>query len=65
MKSKLPLILIVFVNFSVLASWAQAPSDITPALEDRANAMLKQLSLEEKVDLIGGVTRLVIIRMQP
>jgi beta-glucosidase len=54
-KSKLPLILIVFVNFAVLASWAQAPSAITPALEDRANAMLKQLSLEEKVDLIGGV----------
>ena len=54
MKSKLPLTLIILVHIAVLAAWGQAPSAITPAIEARANAMLKQLSLEEKVDLIGG-----------
>src|ERR1019366_2852323 len=36
-------------------AWAQAPSASTPAIEARADAMLKQLSLEEKIDLISGV----------
>src|SRR6266853_4233109 len=47
-----------FVVLLLLASclvWAQAPSPSAPAIEARANAMLKQLSLEEKIDLIGGV----------
>ncbi len=35
--------------------WAQAPSLSTAAIEARADAMLKQLSLEEKIDLIGGI----------
>ncbi len=54
MKSKLALSLIL-VNIVVLAAWGQAPSTSTPAIEARADAMLKQLSLEEKIDLIGGV----------
>src|SRR5450755_3952970 len=39
---------------------AQAPSATTPAIEARAAAMLKQLSLEEKIDLIGGVDEFYI-----
>jgi beta-glucosidase len=53
-KRKLALTLI-FVNIAVLAARGQAPSASTPAIEGRADAMLKQLSLEEKIDLIGGV----------
>jgi beta-glucosidase len=45
-------VLILLVSF---LAWAQAPSATTPAIEARADAMLKQLSLEEKIDLIGGV----------
>ncbi|MGA7575566.1 MAG: glycoside hydrolase family 3 C-terminal domain-containing protein [Terriglobales bacterium] len=45
---------IVLVNF-VPAAWPQAPSATTPAIDNRAEAILKQLSLEEKIDLIGGL----------
>jgi beta-glucosidase len=48
-----------FLALLLLISWlpagAQAPSAATPAVEARVDALLKQLSLEEKVDLIGGV----------
>jgi beta-glucosidase len=48
-----------FLAILLLISWfpaaAQAPSASTPAIEARVDAMLKQLSLEEKVDLIGGI----------
>ena len=48
-----------FLALLLLISWlpagAQAPSATTPAVEGRVDALLKQLSLEEKVDLIGGV----------
>ena len=53
MKSKVALLLIL-VNIAA-AIWAQAPSASTSAIEARADAMLKQLSLEEKIDLIGGL----------
>ena len=45
-------VLILLVSF---LAWGQAPSASTPAIEARADSMLKQLSLEEKIDLIGGV----------
>ncbi len=54
MKGKLALTLI-FVNFAVLGVWSQPPSLLTASVEARADAMLKQLSLEEKIDLIGGI----------
>lgn len=44
----------IFFLVSFLA-WAQKPSVSTPVIEDRANTLLKQLTLEEKIDLIGGV----------
>jgi beta-glucosidase len=50
-KSKFAFIL---VNAAITLTWAQAPSPSSPAIEDRAEAMLKQMSLEEKIDLIGG-----------
>jgi beta-glucosidase len=53
-RNKLALLLMV-VNVGVAVMWAQAPSASTSAIEARANAMLKQLSLEEKIDLIGGL----------
>jgi beta-glucosidase len=46
---------VILLLASFLSAWAQAPSPSTPAIEARADAMLKQLSLEEKIDLIGGV----------
>lgn len=46
---------LVFLLLISLLAWAQAPSPVTPAIESRAEAMLKQLSLEEKIDIIGGV----------
>jgi len=45
-------VLILLVSF---LAWGHAPSASTPAIEARADSMLKQLSLEEKIDLIGGV----------
>jgi beta-glucosidase len=54
LKNKFALLLIIFtVSFAAL--WAQAPPASTPAIEARADRMLKQLSLEEKIDLIGGL----------
>ena len=41
-----------FLFFLAMGPGAHLPS--TPAIEARADAMLKQLSLEEKIDLIGG-----------
>jgi len=46
--------IVIFLLISFLAR-TRAPSLPTPAIEARADAMLKQLSLEEKIDLIGGV----------
>jgi len=54
MKSRLALALIL-VNLSGFAVWAQPASLSTAAVEARADTLLKQLSLEEKIDLIGGV----------
>ena len=45
-------VILLLVSF---LAWAQAPSASAPAIEARADALLKQLSLEEKIDLIGGV----------
>jgi beta-glucosidase len=57
-KSKLALLWIL-VNVAAVV-WAQAPSASASAIEARADAMLKQLSLEEKIDLIGGVDKFYI-----
>jgi beta-glucosidase len=46
---------VVLLAFSLLTAWAQAPVPSNPAIEARAEALLKQLSLEEKIDLIGGI----------
>jgi beta-glucosidase len=46
------LVLLLLIS---LVAWAQAPAPVAPAIEARADAMLNQLSLEEKIDLIGGV----------
>ncbi len=47
-----------------LAARAETPSLSSPAIEARAEAMLKQLSLEEKIDLIGGIDDFYIRAIQ-
>ena len=47
--------LAIFLVLVVGCVWTQTPSPLTPAIEARAESMLKQLSLEEKIDLIGGI----------
>ncbi len=39
-------------------SRAQAPVPDSPAIEAKANAMLQKLSLEQKIELLGGVDRM-------
>jgi beta-glucosidase len=53
MTRKLKFVVLLLLVSSL--AWAQAPSASTPAIEARADVLLKQLSLEEKIDLIGGV----------
>jgi beta-glucosidase len=36
-------------------SSAQAPAPDSPAIEDKVNAILSKMTLEEKIDLLGGV----------
>jgi beta-glucosidase len=43
--------LILFCSVSI----AQAPAPDSPAIESRAHAMLARLTLEQKIELIGGV----------
>lgn len=39
---------------------AQAPVPVSPAIEQKADAMLGKMTLEEKIDLIGGVDSMFI-----
>ena len=50
-------ILILFGSLltSALPLEAQAPVALTPAIEAKAQAMLAKLTLEQKIELIGGV----------
>ena len=48
-------LLFVFLGVVTFCALAQAPSLTTPEIDSRANSLLKQLTLEEKIDLIGGV----------
>lgn len=58
MKSKLAILLILLTV--CLGAFAQTPSVSTPTIEARAEALLRQLSLEEKIDLIGGLDNFYI-----
>ncbi len=46
---------VAVVLFAAVVSLAQAPVPATPALENRVNSLLGQMTLEEKIDLLGGV----------
>jgi beta-glucosidase len=50
-KAQVAAVLLLFV----LPALCQAPQPFSPEIESRVDSLLKQLSLEEKVDLIGGV----------
>jgi beta-glucosidase len=62
-KNKSALILIL-LNIALISTWAQPPSASNPAIEARVDAMLKQLSLDEKIDLIGGADDFYIRQIQ-
>ena len=53
MKNK-PALILILLNIALISTWAQQPSASSPAIEARVDALLKQLSLDEKIDLIGG-----------
>ena len=52
-KLKIPCLLVLLCSLSAVSQIAPPMSQT--AVEARADSMLKQLSLEEKIDLIGGV----------
>ena len=43
--------LLLLVPFSL----AQAPSPAFPEIEQKANAILSKMTLEQKIDLLGGI----------
>jgi beta-glucosidase len=49
-----PALILILLNIALISTWAQQPSASSPAIEARVDALLKQLSLDEKIDLIGG-----------
>jgi beta-glucosidase len=62
MKNRLPLSLsvvfvLVFVSISMLCveMRAQAPVPDSPAIEAQAHALLSKLTLEQKIELLGGI----------
>jgi beta-glucosidase len=46
---------VIFLFLFISVCFSQAPKPTSPEIEAKIDSMLKQLSLEEKVDLIGGV----------
>lgn len=53
-------VVLAIVFFASTAAFGQAakssaPSLVTPAIEQRANAMLSKLTLDQKIELLGGV----------
>src|SRR5277367_6834981 len=46
---------LVYLVFFSLAAFCQAPLADSAAIESRIDSLLKKLTLEEKIDLIGGV----------
>src|SRR5208282_5335431 len=48
------LLLVLLLALPVVLAWSQAPTS-SPDVDARVDSMLKKLTLEEKVDLIGGV----------
>ena len=54
-SARLATLLFTFVMASAVLVQAQAPAPDSPAIEARAHDMLGKLSLEQKIELIGGV----------
>lgn len=51
---------VIGVLVSSAACQAQAPAPASPAIEQKVDSMLKKLTLEQKLDLIGGVDGMFI-----
>ena len=54
-SARLATLLFTFVMASAVLVQAQAPVPDSPAIEAKAHDMLGKLSLEQKIELIGGV----------
>ncbi len=50
-----PAVFLLFLLITSLLALSQAPASDSAAIESRVESLLKKLTLEEKVDLIGGV----------
>ena len=57
-------VLCCFVSVLPAALRAQGPVPDSPAIEQRVDAMIGELTLEQKVELIGGVDSM-FIRAEP
>jgi len=58
----------VLLSFACIAgslAWAQAPAPDSPAIEAQARAMIAKLSLEQKIELLGGVNDMFTRPMPP
>jgi len=53
--ASLAVLVLACLTVAVVPSWAQAPVPDSPAIEAKAHQMLSQLTLEQKIQLIGGV----------
>lgn len=63
MRSKsivLALFLVPVLSLTPISSRAQSPVPDSPAIEQRVDSMLKKLTLEQKLELIGGVDGMFI-----
>ena len=47
------------------ASWAQGPAPDSPAIEAQAQAMIAKLTLEQKIELLGGINDMFTRPMPP
>ncbi|HYK36922.1 beta-glucosidase [Alloacidobacterium sp.] len=56
----LALFLVPGLTLTTISSQAQAPAPDNPAIEQRVDSMLKKLTLEQKLELIGGVDGMFI-----
>ncbi|HEY0758080.1 MAG TPA: glycoside hydrolase family 3 C-terminal domain-containing protein [Acidisarcina sp.] len=60
---RLAAVVVIGLSGLVSAAFAQAPVPDSPAIEQRVDAMISKLTLEQKIDLIGGEDSMFIRAM--
>jgi len=48
-------VLLAVISFSAVQSLAQAPAAASPAIDQKVEAIVSKMTLEQKIDLLGGV----------